>query len=347
MPNHPDTFDSHRWSRAIARQITPRYSFQAADVKTARRWQSTLRHRFVQRLGGFPAAKAALRPRSLQKHEYSDYTREEVAFQSREGLSVFAHFLLPKEQPDAALPALICLPGHGHGADALVGIDAFGKECEDGDYHHDFALQAVRHGYAVLAMEMLGFGRRREQLEKFAPGSRGSSCLSLGGAALMQGQTLAGWRTYDVIRALDYLETRREVNARKIGVMGISGGGLVALFSAAVETRLRAAVVSGYLNTFRDSVMTIPHCIDNFVPGLICDAEMTDLAGLIAPRALWCESGSKDEIFPVTAFRRALREAKRIYRVFDAGDNCDGEVFEGSHQFCGKGAWTFLEKHLK
>jgi hypothetical protein len=109
---------------------------------------------------------------------------------------------------------------------------------------------------------------------------------------------------------------------------------------------VRATVVSGFLNTFRDSVLSMHHCIDNFVPGLLLDAEMSDIAGLIAPRPLWCENGDRDPIFPVRAFRKALRDVRKIYGVFGDTSLCNGEVFEGNHRFHGVGAWAFLKKHL-
>lgn len=327
--------------------VQPRYSFTAQGIDDAKQWQRTSRRQFIKRLGGFPATAAPLQPRTIAREDFEDYTRETVQFQSREGLLVFAYFLLPKNlSAEARLPALICLPGHGYGVDATVGLDTFGhpRPAGETDYHHDFALQAVRRGYAVLAIEILGFGRRREG--EFEPGSSASSCQTLTGTAFMLGETMAGWRVYDAMRAVDYLLTRPEVDPQRIGAMGISGGGLNTLYLAAVDTRIRAAVVSGFLNTFRNSIMSISHCIDNFVPGLLLDAEMSDIAGLVAPRALWCENGTTDKIFPVTAFRRALNDVKKIYKVFGVPKQCGGEVFEGGHQFYGVGAWKFLEKNL-
>lgn len=336
-------FDPHKWKVQTARAVQPRYAFEATDVKSARRWQSALRRAFVARLGGFPEQKVPLKSRVLDKREFDDYIREEVSFQTREGLRAFGYFIKPKNAA-GPLPAVLCLPGHGYGVDALVGLDAFGKPRQGGDYHNDFALEAVRRGYAVLALEILGFGRRREG--EFAAGSGDSSCGTLAGSALMMGQTLAGWRVYDCMRAFDYLETRKEVDAARMGLAGISGGGLVGLYTAAVDDRVKAAVISGFFNTYRESIMAIHHCIDNFVPGLLAEGEMSDIAGLVAPRALWCENGTKDTIFPVQAFRRAQKDIAHIYKVFGASEACGGEVFEGEHSFHGKGAWEFLEKRL-
>lgn len=334
-------FNSNRWRRASA-GVQSHYAFSSCDPREAKRWQRALRRQFINRLGGFPAP-VPLRPRVLSHEECDGYTRETLRFTSREGLVVFAYLLLPHDVP-RPLPAILCLHGHGPGCDPIVGLGADGKPLSEPEYQNEFAVQAVRHGYAVLAIEILGFGRRREGTNH---GYLGHSCPPLAGTALMLGQTMAGWRVYDAMRALDYLETRPEVDAKRLGAMGISGGGLNTLYLAAVDTRVRAAMVSGFLNTFRDSIMSIDHCIDNFVPGLLLDAEMSDIAGLVAPRALWCENGTRDPIFPVAAFRRALRDVKKIYGVLGAPDKCDGEVFDGEHKFHGVGAWDFLEKHLK
>lgn len=321
----------------------PRYSFDATSAQAARRWQTSLRCQFIKRLGGFPSEATPLRPKVFEKSSTDEYTQTTISFTSRPGLDVYGYYLLPKSYT-GRLPAILCLHGHGYGVDAVVGLDSACKPLRETEYHNAFALQAVRRRYAVLAIEILGFGRRREGV--WEPGARIFSCQTLSGTALMLGQTMAGWRVYDAMRAIDYLQTRPEVDPGRIGAMGISGGGLNTLYLAAVDSRVRAAMVSGFLNTFQDSLMSITHCIDNFVPGLYSDAEMSDIAGLIAPRALWCENGTLDPIFPVAAFRKALRDTRKIYKVFGASEKFNGEVFEGEHSFHGAGAWPFLAKHL-
>lgn len=335
-------FDPNLWKRDLL-PASPVYGFNVSTAEEARNWQQNLRAKFQQRLGRFPDEKSPLNPVILQVDEFPGYRREALRFTSRAGLEVFACFLFPAVA-QGPLPTLLCLPGHGYGVNSIIGLDAQGEPLKEPFYDRAFALQAVERGYAVLALELLGFGQRREGL----PASpEETSCQTLAGTALMLGQTLAGWRVYDAMRALDYLCTRPEVDEKRLGAMGISGGGTNTLFLSALDERVRATVVSGYLNTFRDSVMSISHCIDNFVPGLGLDAEMSDLAGLIAPRALWCEHGNIDHIFPVAAFEQALKNTKKIYAVLEAEARCDGEVFEGGHQFHGVGAWAFLEEQLR
>ena len=70
------------------------------------------------------------------------------------------------------------------------------------------------------------------------------------------------------MRAVDFLEARPAVDPARIGCLGISGGGMITLFTAALDTRIKAALVSGYLNSFHDSIMSISHCEDNYIPGV-------------------------------------------------------------------------------
>jgi dienelactone hydrolase len=148
------------------------------------------------------------------------------------------------------------------------------------------------------------------------------------------------------MRTIDYIATRPELDANRVGCMGISGGGTATLFSAALEPRIRAAMVSGYLNTFRDSIGSLAHCIDNYVPGILNWAEMHDIAGLIAPRPLFVESGERDNIFPIAASLESVAHVREIYEVFQAADRIDHEVFPGEHSFWGKRGIPFIGDHL-
>ena len=212
-------------------------------------------------------------------------------------------------------PAVLCLHGHGRGVDDIVGIREDGTmRSRRGGYQKDFALQCVRRGYVVLAIEQIGFGHRRDAAARAARAGS-SSCQPAAGAALLLGQTMIGWRVWDAIRSIDYLATRPEVEADRLAVMGISGGGATSFFTAALDHRMKAAVVSGYFCTFRDSIFSIQHCIDNYIPGILRYAEMYDVAGLIAPRSLFVETGTDDRIFPVEATRYAVgKDARDVPR---------------------------------
>ncbi len=287
-----------------------------------------------------------MQPQTLETREFPAYRREKFVFQSKPGLYVLGYLLTPtNSKPPFA--AVVCIPGHGRGVDDIVGIDQDGRDrTSKAGYQHDFAIQVVEHGMAAVAIEAMAFGCRRDPRTK-AKGLGASACQPSAGAALLLGQTMIGWRAWDVMRTIDWIETREELDARRVGCMGISGGGTCTTFTTALEPRIRAALISGYLNTFYDSILSISHCMDNYVPGILNWAEMYDVAGLIAPRPLFVESGEKDEIFPIAASRSSFERVRKVYDCLDAPHLIQQEVFDGPHSFHGVKGLPFLAEHLR
>lgn len=338
-------FDPVAFTRDLYEEAPRRLRFQASTRADADAWQRTLRAKLTELLGGFPAQRTALRPVTLETRVFPGYRREKIVFDSRPGVSVLAYVLIPDSVKTPA-PAMICIPGHGRGVDDLVGIDERGRDRTDkAGYQHDFAIQVVEAGIAAVATEPMAFGCRRDAITA-RKGLSSSACQPTAGGALLVGQTMVGWRVWDVMRTLDYMATRPDLDATRSGCMGISGGGTITLFSAALDPRIRVAMVSGYLNTFRDSIGSLSHCIDNYVPGILNWAEMSDVAGLIAPRPLFVESGEKDNIFPIAASLASFSKVREIYATFGAADRTEQEVFPAEHLFWGKRGIPFIVRHL-
>lgn len=122
----------------------------------------------------------------------------------------------------------------------------------------------------------------------------------------MFGRTLIGERVWDIMKLIDYAQTRPEIATAQIMITGNSGGGTVALFAAAVEEWITVAVPSSYFCTFQDSLGSIRHCACNYVPNILELGEMADMVGLIAPRAFLAVNGRHDRIFPLDATKRAF-----------------------------------------
>jgi len=338
-------FDPVGFARDLYAAAPRRLRFQARTRAEAEAWQRELHAKITELVGGFPAERAPLRPRTIETRSFAAYRREKIVFDSRPGVSVLAYVLTPSRAA-APAPAMICVPGHGRGVDDIVGIDEQGRDRADkAGYQHDFAIQVAEAGIAAVAIEPMGFGCRRDPLNaQRGLGQKG--CEPLAGGALMLGQTLIGWRVWDIMRTIDLVATRSDLDPSRVGCMGISGGGTATLFAAALEPRLRVAMVSGYLNTFRDSVGSLAHCVDNYVPGILNWAEMHDVAGLIAPRPLFVESGERDRIFPLQASVESFRAVREIYQVFGAGDRVEHEVFPDEHVFWGRRGIPFVARHL-
>jgi dienelactone hydrolase len=339
-------FDPVAFARDLYANAPRRLRFQASTRRDAEAWQRQLHEKLTELVGGFPSVRSPLRPQVIETRSFPGYRRDKVVFDSRPGVSVLAYVLTPS-RGSAPAPAMICIPGHGRGVDDIVGIDDEGRDRTDkSGYQHDFAIQVAEAGLAAVAIEPMGFGCRRDPLNA-QRGLTQKGCEPIAGGALMLGQTVIGWRVWDVLRTIDYIATRPDLDASRVGCMGISGGGTATLFAAALEPRLRVAMVSGYLNTFRDSVGSLAHCVDNYIPGILNWAEMSDVAGLIAPRPLFVESGEKDRIFPVSASIESFHAVREIYRVFGAEDRIEHEVFPDEHAFWGRRGIPFVARQLR
>lgn len=320
------------------------YEFRAETIEEWKEWRISLKDKLIELLGGFPE-RILLEPEVLERKEFDTYFRERVVFNSAPSVSVVGYLLIPKGVK-FPVPGVVALHGHGYGKDDIVGIWEDGTERTTPDgYQKDFAISLVKNGFVTFAIEQVCFGERREP-EDINKDKYQSSCRKASFWAMLLGKTVLGMRVWDVMRAIDYLETREEVDSSSIGVMGISGGGMTSLFSAALDERIKAAVVSGYLNTFKDSILSIYHCECNYVPGILKYAEMYDIASLIAPRALLVESGTKDNIFPIKATEFAISKVRKVYELLGVPEKLDVDIFEGRHQISGRKAYDFLKREL-
>lgn len=348
-PGGARSADSLEYSLARYEQMVQALKFPADQPDRWADWTSCARQKLAE-LIGLPQALDKPRPSlDLQQGEKftgPGYVRRLVRFETRPGLEAVGWLLMP-EQISGPKPAVICLPGHGRGADEIVGINENGHDDEKvGSYQNNFAIQCVRQGYVTLALEMIGFGHRRDAAaRRNGPGA--SSCMPAAGAALLLGESMVGWRVWDTIRAIDLLSGLSEVDSSRIGLIGISGGGTVASYAAALDERVGCTLLSGSFCTFRDSIFSVAHCIDNYVPGILKWFEVADIAAMITPRLLFCESGGHDDLFPEPGVRQAFNEAQKAYNAMNVAKNIELEIFNAGHIFDGLKAFDWMQQHWK
>ena len=173
--------------------------------------------------------------------------------------------------------AVVAVAGHGGGIDDLVVPPGAG------DFHGGLAHKLVEAGFTVLCPEMISFGRRRTAMPDTVPPG-GSTCQVDGMRGLLTGRPVLGQRVTDTMAAVRALRTVEGVDPAKVAVIGGSGGGAIALLTAALDDQIPAAVVAAFLSSFVDSFCGVPHCICNAVPDLLTWFEMADIAAMIAPR---------------------------------------------------------------
>ncbi len=326
--------------RRLMAQNVPALGYDGGPVRP---WQARLRRKLRQLVGDLPAERCPLRPRRLWLRRHPLGTIEKVAFSAEPGADVTAYVCLPRSaRPPYTF--MICLQGHTTGMHVSIAVQ---REDEtkplpvDGD--RDFALGCLRRGLAALCIEQRSFGERREQMqEQVSP----HGCHDATMQALLLGRTLIGERVYDVDRGIDYLAARGDADLNRIGIMGNSGGGTISVFAAALLPRLAVAMPSCFFCTFRDSLMAIYHCADNYIPGLLKYAEMADVMGLFAPKPVVIVAGREDTIFPIGATRRAFERLRRIYRACGAERCCRLVVGRGGHRFYAADAWPVMLRQI-
>ena len=334
-----------QWYDSTPRQL----AFDATARPQAEAWQHTLRAQVTALLGGFPADRCPLDPHTIRTSETDAFTQQLVVIQTQPGEYMPVYVLIP-HAPAPALHPIIAVHGHGTGGARLV-IGAPDTPAEADVMHalnYGYARALAERGYLVFAPVLRAMAERMEDpaLSEMLDPAWHASCYAAGLTALLCGQTLLGLRVLDLMRLVDYIGTRPEPLSGRLGCVGLSGGGTVTLFGAALDARIDCAVVSGYLNTFRDSIMAIRHCGCNYVPGIARYAEIADVAGLIAPRPLFVESGGRDPIFPIAGANRAYADLAAIYACFGAEDRLGRVVFDGEHAWHGPESYAWLDRWL-
>jgi dienelactone hydrolase len=323
--------------RALLEQTRPRLAYDGGDV---RRFQRRLRAK-LRELVAMPEQRAPLRPRTIWKRELALGSVEKLCFTAEKHADVPAYLCLPREaKPPYSF--MICLQGHTTGMHCSLGLSKDERRRVRANGDRDYALQALRSGMAALCIEQRSLGERSERMQERHCWYNG--CHDAAMQALALGRTLLGERVFDVDRALDYLELRGDADSKRIGVLGNSGGGTVALYAAALLPRIQLAVLSCSFCSFDDSILAMYHCADNYVPGLRRQADAGDVLALVAPRPVIVLAGRDDELFPLPGVRRAFTSAKRAWKALGAEKRCLLRVGDGGHRFYADLAWPEIKR---
>jgi dienelactone hydrolase len=293
-----------------------------ADVPALEGWtarRAEYRRQLFEMLGLDPLpARTDLKPVVTGRVEHPEFTVENLQFQSRPGLYVTANLYLPKKAP-GPVPAILYVCGH-----AQVVRDGVPYGSKTSYQHHPGWF--ARNGYACLILDTLQLGEiagihhglHREKMWWWSA----------------RGYTPAGVEAWNCIRALDYLQSRPEIDGSRLGVTGRSGGGAYSWWIAALDDRIRAAVPVAGITDLEN------HVVDGCVEGH-CDCmfmvhtyrwDYAQVAALVAPRPLLIGNSDKDSIFPLEGVVRLHAKVRRIYQLYGAADKLGLLITEGPHK---------------
>ncbi|HAY80814.1 MAG TPA: acetylxylan esterase [Planctomycetaceae bacterium] len=311
-----------------------------ADVESLEQWQTQrerYRRELLEMLGLQPLPeKTALQVEITGTQEQDEFIVENLHFQSRPGLYVTANLYRPKVVR-GKLPAVLYVCGHG--AVKRNGV-SFGNKVH---YHHHGCWFA-RNGYLCLVIDTLQLG----EIEGIHHGTYRYNRWWW----LNRSYTPAGVEAWNCVRAIDYLQSRPEVDGERIGVTGRSGGGAYSWWIAAIDDRIKCAVPVAGITDLQN------HVVDGTVEGH-CDCmfmvntfrwDYTKVAALVAPRPLLISNTDSDRIFPLDGVYRTFKQVRDIYGLYNASDKVALNITAGSHkdtQELRVHAFRWLNFHLK
>ena len=279
------------------------------------RWQKDVRMKLARllRIDDLMRAGIPLATTVLSTSERPGYVLKEVEIASTPGRRIKALLTLPRGWR-SPYPAVVCI--HGHGGNRRTAYN-------DAVIYKTFGTELAQRGYATATVDV-------GQHEVYEPG-----------------RTLVGERLWDLVRAVDLIASQEGVDTSRIGCAGLSLGGEMSMWLAAMDTRIAACVSCGFL-TVMDQ-MERDHCMCWLLDGLRELVDFADIFALVAPRPLQCQNGLREPPtqFIVPLAREALREIRPIYADLGAAGDVALDVHAGAHEIDLPALLAFFDERLK
>ena len=288
------------------------------SVADAERRKQSVREKLMAIIGGLPDYSGPLNPRITGRIQADSYTIEKVIFESLPGVFVTANLYRPNQ------------PGHYPGILLQAGHTQEGKP--EGQI---LAANLALKGFVVLAFDPIGQGEREQtydrQVDRALAGWSVPEHIQMGTQSMLIGESVARYFIWDAKRALDYLVSRPDVDAERLGAVGCSGGGALTAFIGALDPRLKAIAPACFVNSYRllfagpdpDSEMSPPNLLSS---GL----DMADYVELSAPTP-WLILATEGDYFTPAGAKLVYDEALRWFGLYGAEDKLRFFVGSGPH----------------
>lgn len=288
------------------------------DEAAARGRQTEVRARILSLIGGLPDYRGPLNARVTKTTNREGFAIDHVLFESLPGYFVTANLYRP-DRPGRH-PAILMSMGHWDSGKAAGQL---------------LSANLARKGFVVLAYDPVGQGERQQAFDKrfgrSLIGGPTEQHFSNGAAAILMGQSVARYFIHDGMRAIDYLVSRPEVDAERIGATGCSGGGTQTTYIAALDTRVKVAAVACYMNSFQTLFAGSIGDSEQSVPGfLAAGLDQTDYVELSAPKP-WLMTSTEGDFFTPAGARQVFEEAQRWYKLYGAEERIKWVVGPGGH----------------
>ena len=318
-------------------------AFRAETIEQYQVWKEEVRAILWDILGLKYMENCDLEPKLMEITQLEGITREKILIQVEPKVWMPVYILIPDKPLITQGKKRVIIAPHGHssaGKYAIAGREDISAVKDTiRRFNYAYGLEMAKKGYVVFCPDARGFGERREKAkqtdkeEDFLT----STCFHLAHMALPLGETVVGMCTWDLMRLIDYIETRVDLDSEKIGCIGFSGGGMQALWLAAIDERVKYTMISGYFYGYKDSLLELNgNCSCNYVPHLWEYVDMGDIGALVAPRPLIIESGTKDHLNGKRGIENANEQVeitRKAYELFGESKRLVHHIGESEHRW--------------
>ncbi|MDF1858972.1 MAG: hypothetical protein P1U87_02090 [Verrucomicrobiales bacterium] len=333
-----------------------RGAFESLDsMEDCHRWQEERRQFFRKQIGGFPK-RTPLHPQIVGTLQGDGYRLEKILFESRPGFHVTANLYLPES--DGPYPAVLVPCGHSHNGKAA-------------NFYQRASILMAKNGMAALCYDPIGQGERYQMIDRIEDGKYfrglGSRKLevphprvrylctiehtAMGLGCILLGSNVAQFRIWDGMRCIDYLQSRDDIIADKIGCTGNSGGGTLTAYLMALDDRITAAAPGCFLTTFGKLMETrgAQDAEQNIFAQIKFGLDEPDLVIMRAPKPTLILAATRDATFDIEGTWDLFRQSKRFYTRVGFPENVQLVEADAKHGFYiqqREAAARFMHRHL-
>lgn len=339
----------HHMFEQMAFEHKPECAFAGKDFEA---WKAETYPKVIATLGDFPE-RVPLNPLLTAEWEHDGLRKQRWLIDVGKHISAAFQINIPGDLKEGEKrPAIHCWHGHGQfGKESVMGNDSSPERKADIERHnYNYGHQMAKAGFVTFAIDWIGAGERNDSNKpNFKSNNWGRDWCNLYYLeATMLGMTTLSINIAHGMAATDFACSLPSVNPERLGVMGLSGGGVMTLWTALYDKRFKAAEIIGYSDlwpyfAFRD----LNCCGMQITPGLFKLVNLHDLQGLLAPMPLLVDIAAYDTCFNVDTAMECYKGLEAIYGAAGASDRLELDLFPGEHAWGGNKSVPFFRKYLK
>lgn len=336
--------------QSMARRNRPLYAF--APNTDFERWKTEATPKVLATLGD-PPERVPANPELLLEWRENGIRKQTWIIDVGPDIAAEVCVATPETHHDNdRRPAILCCHGHGpFGKDVVMGDDSSPEKAASIRQHnYDYGLQMARHGFVTFAIDWIGFGSRSDAGKPhFRANAHGRDWCNLYYLhATMLGLTPLAINVAHGMAATSFVASLPGVDPTRLGVMGLSGGGTMALWMSLCDPRFQASEIICYSDLWENFGLTdINYCGMQVAPGLLKLVNLPELQGLLAPRPLLVDIGIYDTCFRLEGAMQCYRRLEQIYQAAGAADRLHLDLFPGEHAWSGRQAPAFFNRYLR